>query len=762
MALTTDQWVGTASADWGAAAANWSSGFPTKNSNVEISTPSVLTVTYGYGDDFTVHSLVVGNDVFDMSGGSSLTITTTASFADGFTQTGGTLTAGGAVTVDGTGTLTGGAAEDKTHFVFDGSVALGSYTLGGATVFSNKKTTNLTNGITLGDNTGVNATIDNEKGGTFEIGGYYGIDQGAASARFINAGTLTLEKIAAGDTSSIDVDLIDTGRIVVEAGTLEFDGTKNRFAGTISGAGTFALGEDSNNLIENGATITAAVFTLDDNNTTFDGNLVYAGTFTAAGGNLDLADVTVTLSGTDTFENYAVLEGSGVLVTAHGDATSVSDFDVGGGITWENSGTVSDVGGVVTTFEFGDTTFNPAIFINEKGGIFDFAAAGGSIASGAALNSSFINMAGALLEETGGDTSYSNVVGVDVFDSGAIVVQAGILDFAGVTNGFAGKISGAGEFEISGGDSVIGKGATITTAIFEISSNYTLVTLGEPLRYAGTFDFENFSLMNLGGFTLSLSGNDTFDGPYIYGTGALITGNGSTVSVDGFTLGGAVHWQNAGTVGDSGGLTIGDGTFDVATFINEKGGVFDFVVANVGIAVGANPTSSFINETGAVVENTSSGDSEIFADFTNNGSVAAKTGTIEFATFVGGDGGFTIDPGATLEFAAGVAKSLTVDFVTKTGGDLMLLDSGGFNAAIRGFGGTSTDEIELADFSGPVTLHYRGNAKGGVLTVANGTETAELTFLGKYTIGDFHASAGPNGSTLIVDPTTHTLLASAH
>jgi hypothetical protein len=58
MALTTDKWIGTASADWGAGTANWSTGaFPDSNNNVVTSTAAVLTVTYGGGDFYTVHSL---------------------------------------------------------------------------------------------------------------------------------------------------------------------------------------------------------------------------------------------------------------------------------------------------------------------------------------------------------------------------------------------------------------------------------------------------------------------------------------------------------------------------------------------------------------------------------------------------------------------------------------------------------------------------------------------------------------------------------
>jgi fibronectin-binding autotransporter adhesin len=310
MALVTDKWIGTSSADWGASAANWSAGLPTSADNVVIGTKTVLTVTFSGADTYTIHSLVVGDDVFDMSGG-SLTITTAASLADGFAQTGGTLTAGGTVTVDGTGTLTGGVSEGGTAFIFDGTVALGNYLLGGGTSLSNKKTTDLTAQITLGDNTGVNARIDNEKGGTFAIAGDFGIDQGAATASFINAGTFS--KIGGTGTSQIFVDFTDTGRITVDAGgTIEFGGPANSFAGSISGAGQVYLGAGSKDVIASGTKISSATFTISDGGTvvTLDENLALGKTFNLQNNAvLDLGrnGLTLTLSGTDNLVGSAAL-----------------------------------------------------------------------------------------------------------------------------------------------------------------------------------------------------------------------------------------------------------------------------------------------------------------------------------------------------------------------------------------------------------------------------------------------------------------------
>ena len=66
MSITTDNWTGTASADWGASSTNWSHGLPNSNSAVVINTKAVLTVSYGGSDGYDINRLTVGNDFFDM------------------------------------------------------------------------------------------------------------------------------------------------------------------------------------------------------------------------------------------------------------------------------------------------------------------------------------------------------------------------------------------------------------------------------------------------------------------------------------------------------------------------------------------------------------------------------------------------------------------------------------------------------------------------------------------------------------------------
>ena len=765
MAFTTDNWVGTVSADWGTSSSNWSTGLPNSNNNVVINTTAVLTVTYSGSDSLTtVHALTVGTDVFDMTGG-SLVITTSASFSGGFVQTGGVFT-GGPITIKGSGTfneLTFASAEGKTAFTVNAALTIGAYTLGGASVLNNAKTISETSQITLGDSAGVNAEINNKKGAVFNIGGDFGVGAGAASAQFVNAGTLA--KIGGNvNATLIDVGFSDTGKIVVATGVLEFRFGTDSFAGAISGNGEFALGGGGKDTINAGTTISTATFAITDGGTvaTLGESLGYAKTFMLQNGALlDINGVNrkLTLSGT-TFLVNAEIGGTGTLTTTVGSSTDVNGFTLGGGVDWQNSGTVGSVG----LLQLGDSTFNAATFFNEKGAVYELTNDVG-MQTGLALNSSFINMAGASLEKVGGGGV--STIGVELTDNGGIVIQTGTMNFTGVADTFAGVISGNGQLEIGGGSSTFGAGAAITTETFTISA--ATATLGENLSYlSGAFNFINFSVLSLGGFSFTVSGNDSFNRGTVDGTGTLITDKNSSVSLSMLTLGSAAKWQNSGTVFEFSTLQIGDQSFDKASFVNERSGRF-ILAADTGISVGFNVNSSFVNSAGAVFVKQGGGltTSAIDAVFVNNGAVVVDIGSIEFQTLVSGKGSFTIEPGTGVQFDASVAAGSTIDFASHTGGDLRLLDSQAFGAAIKGFGGAGTDEIELRDIGGVVNLSYKDTStatvKQGILTVTNGTQTAHLTFFGTYKRANFLASADPQGGTLIVDPPPHhTLLASAH
>jgi hypothetical protein len=200
-------WANNAGGDFGTAA-NWAGGLPTSSSNVIINTATIQTVTFGAIDNFTVNSLSVGDDNFDMGGG-ALTVSTTVAFAaefqltggtlsvndgatftDGYYQDGGTLYGTGAIAISGSNAQTGGQAaqfldgnaEGALQFTNNGTMTIANYTFGGATQFANKSVLDESGGITLGDATAIDATINNATGATFDIAGDYGISEGAISA----------------------------------------------------------------------------------------------------------------------------------------------------------------------------------------------------------------------------------------------------------------------------------------------------------------------------------------------------------------------------------------------------------------------------------------------------------------------------------------------------------------------------------------------------------------------------------------------------
>ena len=118
---------------------------------------------------------------------------------------------------------------------------------------------------------------------------------------FTNWGTL--EKTGGTGTTTIDMPFNyygGNGPIVINAGTLAFDGATNNFAGSISGAGTFTLGGGGTDAINSGTSIaTQTAWTVTDAKTvvTLNESLSYSGTFTdELGANLTLASgVTLTL-----------------------------------------------------------------------------------------------------------------------------------------------------------------------------------------------------------------------------------------------------------------------------------------------------------------------------------------------------------------------------------------------------------------------------------------------------------------------------------
>jgi hypothetical protein len=110
----------------------------------------------------------------------------------------------------------------------------------------------------------------------------------------------------------------------------------------------------------------------------------------------------------------------------------------------------------------------------------------------------------------------------------------------------------------------------------------------------------------------------------------------------------------------------------------------------------------------------------------------------------------TIANGTTLELAS--ASSAEITFGGSTG-TLQLDDSREFSGKIIGFTGTgnlaTSDQIDLRDINFNSVYDSYSN---GVLTVSDGSNTANLTFNGSFTLANFSFASDGHGGTILYDP----------
>ena len=758
---TSVTWTANADGNWDTAA-NWSTGtVPDSTDNVTISTSSFHTITHDTGAD-TVNQLTVGNDLFALGGG-SLNVLTTASFADGFHQSGGVFSAG-VVAVHG-GVLTGGSTTGTTTLDAFATTAIGNYTVAGSAIFYDLNTTNQTAQITVGDTTGTNATIHIAAGAHYNITGDYGITNGATSAEILNSGVLA--KTNGSGTSNVGISIVSNGTLSAAAGgTLEFDGTNNTIAGALTGPGAIAFGGASNTRLTVGTISVASLQVIDGasltigTSTVLNGVLTEAASFGQAVINVGANTLTIAGAGSSVsgFEGASTITGSGVF--ANTGSLSLSSLTLGSTVTLSNTGTIAQTGGVT----IGDSSGALAQISNAAGGIYDFVQ-DVNIGVGANTGAALVNAG--LLEKTVSTGTSSIAAAVSNAAGGTIMAATGTLSFSN-TLANAGTITGAGHVQlVNSAQATLAAGTMLTVAEFDVLGNATL-TLGTSLAYGGIFtEAASFgqALLALGANTLTLSGASNvisgFEGAStISGSGEVV--NSGTLSVGQLTLGGTATLDNTGTVNQAGGFTLGDSAGNTAIVDNAAKAVWK-LINNSGISAGASSLSTFenfgtltavpgsgaivtvagglINETGGTVT-IGSGTLDVSGSFTNKGLVS----------------------GGTLQVTGGVTTLTTGTSMTNTETDLLngATLNLGVNLNYRGifndsasFGQTT---INLAGhafgLSGPTTFSgFEGAARiigGGTLTttgtvslgslIVGGTSVysnaGTINAIGNVTVGD--------------------------
>ncbi len=614
--MSSVSWNVDADGDW-STAANWSTkAVPTSASDVTINTVDLHTVTISGGAN-AVHSLTVGNDHFVMSGG-SLEVLATASFANGFTQTGGALLAG-AVSITGPGVLTGGAAEGNTAFTVGGNIALANYTLGGAASIANSATLNQTGQITLGDNTGVGAAIQNAAGARYLIAGDFGVTEGAASATIVNHGLL--EKSAGAGVSAIGANVTSNGTITVLSGQLQFDGPSNVLSGKFSGAGQISFGGGVTTLSK--ATVSVGSMGLYGTAT-----LNLGSALTLTGSLYDLSNGTNTLNlgantltlggaGSQIYGSFgsANLIGTGTLANTGG--LSLSNTDIGGKINLTNTGTIHQVGNVT----FGDGSGAAPTISNAATGLYDIDSAVTLGESGATVT--FAN-AGTIAQTVGG----VGHIGVVVQNTGTIDALQGTIE---IDNALvdSGAITGPGAISILG-TATLNKGASLSVAQVDLYGTGVL-NLGTSIAYGGVFnDSSNGTdYLHLGASTLTLSGVantifGNFGSAVVDGSGVLA--NSGRLTLGDAVIGGTVQLSNTGTILQTAVVTFGDGSGAAPSIVNASKGVFNLTTSEV---LGQNGATVTFANAGLLEETGAGAVARLGVVVQNTGTLAAAGGTIE-------------------------------------------------------------------------------------------------------------------------------------
>jgi hypothetical protein len=111
-----------------------------------------------------------------------------------------------------------------------------------------------------------------------------------------------------------------------------------------------------------------------------------------------------------------------------------------------------------------------------------------------------------------------------------------------------------------------------------------------------------------------------------------------------------------------------------------------------------------------------------------------------------------VDGGGILDLEA--SSTPNVSFGSEMGGTLELGDAFHFDGVISGFKNSDVIELENINPNG-ATISYLENpdGTGGMLTIANGTQVAHLSFLGDYSADSFVVASDPvSGASIICMP----------
>jgi hypothetical protein len=623
------------------------------------------------------------------------------------------------------------------------------------------------NDASIPNNTGTNTRVTVSYDGTDTVNTLGSV--GSVTLN-ITGGSLTVLNGGYFDT----IDLASLTSFDVSGGIQYLSG--GSFSGIVTGAGTLVELNGQFD-IEAGVTIDVATWTLSYQTgsatvsvTTLYTDLTYGGDFNIDSpyGNaavLELNGHTFTLSGTGSLTG--VIDGAGTFLvtgsTTIGGSLLGYDpthaFAPANAMTFENQGSVSqdgfiDLNGTILNDASATWTFTAASAVSNEGATFD--------------NDGTIHDAASGISEI--DGAFVN--------NGSIAIDANaVLNFADGAETLYGTVSGAGELDFGfAHDAIIDTDSLTVGAIYINGGNGGgTVSLGESLGYAGTFTFtDQFGYFELAGYTLTLSGNDTFATGAVDGPGTIdLTGTATIDSVafgydptNGYASGNTVAIENAGSLTQAGNISLN------GTIANQSAGTWD-VVGNLNIV---NEGTAGFDNAGLLEKTAGTGIGTLYGAFGNTGTVDVQTGTL----YVSGAGGtisgliegtdFGVRGGGTYDLASTLTLTVSELDIQDGGTDVVLESSGTYNGTIYtsapfttltidingfdlGFGGTVT--LQDADVVGPGTVTLSGPT-----TILDSTlsDLAQVTLSGTATVGNSEV-LGPGTLSFTNDATIYSFTA---
>ena len=680
-------------------------------STVSLSeTDSVLYGTIGGSGTLALSggSVTLGSGVslgvanWSLASGAEAILAANAAYAGDLTEAAGTTIALGAYTLS----LSGAGSSIAGTIRGPGTLALagGSQTLNAGAAFSLGSWT-ISDGDTVNLDTNVN------------VGGV------------VSQGVGTTLAIASGDTLTV------TGEATI--------------AGTVSGAGTLAL-THGGLTVTSGASLTVANVTLSGAVTMgIRESLTYGGTLSVGSGS-DIAITpgdTLTLSGTATFAGGT--SGSGILLLSAGSDTADAGVKLASALTLANgatlaidgavsaSGTLSEATGTTFTIGAGDTlslSGSASRIAGTVSGAGTLNLSGGGVTFAAGTN---LSVADWTLSSGGKATIGSGLTygGVLTEASGATLTVSNALTLTGTGTVLSGAIGGTAALILSNGSQAIDSGAALTTARWELAGSDT-VAVNESTSYAGIYtQLAGTTLTVAAGDTLSLTGTATLEAT-INGAGTV---NVSSTTVAGLVLGGTMTLNDVGTISQTGALTLGDTSANAVTLSIGAAGSYD-IAANVGIAIGASPSSA-IDDNGLLIKSGGTGTSAIAVGIVDNGHIEASTGTLDLMQAVTGSGAMQVDAGATLEFGSSAASTLAMTF-NGANATLALAIPSSFAATISDF--AAGDDIDLLKITATSAVLENGDQ---LLITKGHTTIATLQLSGSYTGYTFGTVSDGHGGT---------------